>query len=535
MERIAIIDLGSNSIRFVIMQIGPHGSYKLVYQEKKSIRLAEGMTMETRLLTEEAQQRALSCLKVYAHIIKVQKVIKVLAVATAAVRNAVNGASFLRRVRLSTGIPMTIISGKAEAALGFSGVIHTIDRKDFLLFDLGGASVEISLVRNKQRIHSVSIPMGAVTLTEMFQSSGTVDYDKISEIRDYIQRQLNKISWLPKEPMEVIGVGGTVRNLAKVHQRSSSYPLPKLHNYNLPVESLFTLVKSICDKTYEERKRISGLSEERADIIIAGALVVQEIVRRAKASYLTISGCGLREGLFFHYYDPIYDPEGTWKEDMLIRSVKNYLYTLPIQYDFHTSYVTAMALSMFDQWQKVHGLGGRMRKILTAAGFLHDTGSIVNYYSHARHSAYITANAHIFGWSHREQIMCALVCAFHHGYSNKYLKGASHARILTEVQMKEVRMLSLFLALAEGFDESHEQCITRMICTSGKNAMDLRIYTNRENFDVPAHAVQHLIPEFRKIFQVPLRIQWFPGSTIKNEMKETAEGLEFDISGEKTE
>ena len=171
MERIAIIDLGSNSIRFVIMQIGPHGSYKLVYQEKKSIRLAEGMTMETRLLTEEAQQRALSCLKVYAHIIKVQKVIKVLAVATAAVRNAVNGASFLRRVRLSTGIPMTIISGKAEAALGFSGVIHTIDRKDFLLFDLGGASVEISLVRGKQRIHSVSIPMGAVTLTEMFQSS----------------------------------------------------------------------------------------------------------------------------------------------------------------------------------------------------------------------------------------------------------------------------------------------------------------------------------------------------------------------------
>ncbi|WP_423780793.1 Ppx/GppA phosphatase family protein, partial [Dialister succinatiphilus] len=167
MERIAIIDLGSNSIRFVIMQIGAHGSYKLIYQEKKSIRLAEGMTLDSRQLTEEAQQRALQCLTVYAHIMAVQKVKKILAVATAAVRNAVNGASFLKRVHLNTGIPMTIISGKAEAALGFSGVAHTIDRRDFLLFDLGGASVEISLVKNKKRVHSISIPLGAVTLTEM--------------------------------------------------------------------------------------------------------------------------------------------------------------------------------------------------------------------------------------------------------------------------------------------------------------------------------------------------------------------------------
>lgn len=200
MERIAIIDLGSNSIRFVIMQIGAHGSYKLIYQEKKSIRLAEGMTLDSRQLTEEAQQRALQCLTVYAHIMAVQKVKKVLAVATAAVRNAVNGASFLKRVRLNTGIPMTIISGKAEAALGFSGVAHTIDRKDFLLFDLGGASVEISLVKNKKRVHSISIPLGAVTLTEMFHSSGSVPYDMINEIKNFIQKNWLRSPGSPKSP-----------------------------------------------------------------------------------------------------------------------------------------------------------------------------------------------------------------------------------------------------------------------------------------------------------------------------------------------
>ena len=528
MDRIAIIDLGSNSIRFVIMQIGSHGSYKLIYQEKKSIRLADGMTPDSRQLTEEAQQRALKCLSVYAHIITVQKVKKVMAVATAAVRNAINGASFLKRVRLTTGIPMTIISGKAEASLGFSGVIHTIDRKDFLLFDLGGASVEISLVRSKERIHSISIPIGAVTLTELFQSSGTVSTEKINEIKSFIQEKLSKIPWFPKEPMEVIGIGGTVRNLAKIHQRASSYPLPKLHNYNLPVENLFAMVKSICSKSYEDRQKISGLSSERADIIIAGVLVVQEIIRKARASYLTVSGCGLREGLFFHYHDPIYDQEGHWKDDMLLSSVKNYLYTLPLEYDFHTSYVTAIALSLFDQWKKIHHLNDRMRRILAAAGLLHDTGAIINYYSHARHSAYITANAHIFGWSHREQLMCALLCAFHHGYSSKFMKANAHVRILSDVQMKEVRMLALFLALAEGLDESHEQCITRLICTSSPQAMDLRIYTSQENFDVPAHAVKALYRDFEKNFRLPLRIQWFPGSSSKNELAGQAAALGFD-------
>lgn len=162
----------------------------------------------------------------------------------------------------------------------------------------------------------------------MFQSSGTVSQSKLTEMKKFIQAKLDKITWFPDTPLPVIGVGGTVRNLAKVHQRSTGYPLPKLHNYNLPSEDLFEMVKDITSKTFEERQRISGLSSERADIIIAGALTVQEIIRKAKSSYLTISGCGLREGLFFHYYDPIYDKDGDKRQHMLINSVKNYLHTV---------------------------------------------------------------------------------------------------------------------------------------------------------------------------------------------------------------
>ena len=149
MEQVAVIDLGSNSIRFIIIEITQNGAHKLVYQEKESIRLSAGMLENNMCLTEEAQQRALKLLSVYAHIIESQHIGTVLAVATAAVRNARNGASFIKRVRAKTGIPMTVISGYAEATLGFSGVIHTIDEKDFLLFDLGGASIGLEILKGR--------------------------------------------------------------------------------------------------------------------------------------------------------------------------------------------------------------------------------------------------------------------------------------------------------------------------------------------------------------------------------------------------
>lgn len=512
MERIAIIDLGSNSIRFIIMQIAATGAYKLIYQEKKSIRLSEGMTKDDRMLTEAAQRRALDCLKVYAHAARVLHVTKILAVATAAVRNSRNGASFLKRVRTTTGIPMTIISGREEARLGFSGVIHTIDQKDFLLFDLGGASVEISLVRNKRRIHSISIPMGAVTLTEMFGSTDTVSPEKKAQIQRYIRKKLTDIAWLPKGKISIIGIGGTVRNLAKIHQRRIQYPLPKLHNYQFPAKSLFPLVDELCRKNCAERKRISGLSAERADIIIAGSLVVSELVRLTGAESLTISGCGIREGLFFHYYDPLYGKDRDWEQRMLLSSVRNYRKTLPLDDLSHTRYVTAMADYLFDHWKTLHGLTDRDRLLLTAAGLMHDIGGLINYYSHARHSAYMIANAHLFGLTHKEQLICSLIAAFHHGYSGKLLKTSSHLSLIDDDDLLKIKKLSLFLSIAEGLDETKEQCITRLICHASPNMAELRVYTNQDSFDVQAHALQPFLRSFEKTFGRPLDIQWFPGS-----------------------
>jgi exopolyphosphatase/guanosine-5'-triphosphate,3'-diphosphate pyrophosphatase len=508
MERIAIIDLGSNSVRFVIMHIESDGAYKLVYQEKKGIRLSEGMTENHMSLTEAAQERALSCMRVYAHMASVHHITHMIAVATAAVRNAVNGNNFLSRVQQETGIPLKVITGKQEAELGYRGVVNTINETDFIMFDLGGASIEISLIKNRQRIESVSLPLGAVTVTEKFHSQETVSSDVKKSMRDYIKQYLRPLEWLKNQSLPIIGVGGTMRNLAKIHQKKFHYAIPKLHNYEISCTDLFDLCALICDKNYEERKKIPGLSSERADIIVAGVLIISELVRMINPSRLIVSGCGLREGLFFYYYGPSYMNGQNYPRDMLLFSVLNYRHTLPLDDDRHSRYVTSLAVSMFDQWKPMHHLLPRDRQLLTASGLLHDIGKLINYYNHAAHSAYMIANAHIFGLSHHEQIICALIAAFHHGYSGKMTRFISYYQVLNSEELTRVRRLSLFLSMAEALDETYEQCVKKLSCHVQETAADIEIELYSGNCDTARHSLEPLMSSFEKTFKKPLSITW---------------------------
>ena len=512
MNRIAIIDLGSNSIRFIIMEISKDGVYRLIYQEKKPIRLAEGMTLKSPLLTEHAQERALHCLQVYRHIADAYQVTKIIAVATAAVRNAHNGSSFLKKVRSLTHIPMTIISGKQEAALGFIGVLHTIPMSDFILFDLGGASLEISLVQNHKRIHSVSIPIGALTLTEKFKTGGHVSPSIIKNIQNYIKERFTKIPWLAKAKLPLIGIGGTVRNLGKIYQRKANYPLPKVHQYQISAKNLLPLITHISQCTPEERRKIPGLSPERNDIITAGALIIGELIKYTQTKYITISGCGLREGLFYHWYAPIYDPKGETYKNMLISSTRNFYNTFPHENDKHTRFVTALALSLFDQWQQTLQLPNYVRNILYTAALLHDTGKYINYYNHEKHSTYMISHARIYGWTHKEQIMCAVTCAFHHRFSAKVLKSIPEISILNEKDLIQVKTISCILALAEALDAGYDESISQIIGNTKKEILNLRVYLKGNHLHIYQYTTKQITETFRKIINRPLHIEWYPDS-----------------------
>ena len=269
MERIAFIDLGSNSVRFVIYEISDTGSYRLIYQEKNSIRLSENMWGNHKL-TEPAMNRALVSLQSYVHMAKALEVNSIKAVATAAVRLAKNGDEFIETVKRETGLDLECISGEEEARLGFLGVINTIGLKDFVIFDLGGASTEVTLVRNRQIEQSVSLPIGALTLTGTYQKGDEFTDKEYNKMIKAIRKAIEEQPWLKNTKMPLLGIGGTARNIAKMDQRKLSYPITKLHNYEIPYHRFTELLDEVRSKPLAQRKKINGLSSERADIIIAG-------------------------------------------------------------------------------------------------------------------------------------------------------------------------------------------------------------------------------------------------------------------------
>lgn len=448
-ERIAIIDLGSNSARLIVMHIYENGAYNLVYNQKESVRLSEGMNA-TLLLQPEAISRALSTLKTFAHMCQLFHVDKIIGVATAAVRNAKNGAEFIALVQEETDIALEIISGEKEAELGYIGVMNTIDLTDGLLFDLGGGSTELTLIHNRKIKKAVSLPFGAVTLTERFAVQNKISPAKLAELHTFILTELYKLPWLKRSFAPLIGIGGTARNIAKMDQKYKNYPFSKVHNYRLGPISFDELWKTICKTTLAQRKKLPGLSSERADIILAGVNIVKCLLDVTQASQLIISGCGVREGLFLQYYQTKLHQEPVIA-DILQHSTYNML--LAYEGDVHHAYhVATLAEAIFDGWREEMGLLLVDKKLLRVAALLHDIGITINYYDHPRHSSYLVENARLFGLTHREQMIVAVIAGWHNGPSLKYYRSRIYSEFLDERDWHTARKLSLLLAIAEILD-----------------------------------------------------------------------------------
>ena len=226
MQRIAIIDIGSNSARLVISHIYKNGAYNMVYNQKEALRLSQKVD-EKNMLTEVAFSSTIETMKSFAYMCKIYQADKTIAVATAAIRNAANGAELVARVAEETGIQLHIISGNTEAYISYLGVINTLNVKDGIIFDLGGGSTELILFKNRKILESVSLPIGAVNTTSMFNTRNVMPANVFSDVSFFIMSRLEKYPWLKQNGLPLIGVGGTARTVAKIIQREKKYPATK--------------------------------------------------------------------------------------------------------------------------------------------------------------------------------------------------------------------------------------------------------------------------------------------------------------------
>lgn len=502
-ERIAIIDLGSNSARLIVMHIYEKGAYNLVYNQKESVRLSEGMNA-TLHLQPEAIGRALSTLKIFAHMCQLFQVDKIIGVATAAVRNAKNGDQFIALAEKETGILLDVISGELEAELGFIGAMNTIDLTDGLLFDLGGGSTELTLVKNRQIKQSISLPFGAVTLTERFGLQDKVNDAKIAELQAFIQAQLASLPWLKKTFAPLVGIGGTARNIAKIDQRLKNYPFAKVHNYRLGPLSFDQILELIDKTSLAQRRKLPGLSSERADIIIAGVNIVKGLLDITQAPQLVISGCGVREGLFLQYYQAKYQQPPIMK-NILEHSTHNVL--LAHEGDpNHAYHIASLAETLFDGWQDHLALRSGDKKLLKVAALLHDIGITINYYDHPRHSSYLIENARLFGLTHREQILAAVIAGWHNGTSAKYYRNRIYSEFLDEGDWHIARKLAMLLAIAECLDVTQMGLVKTVQALIKTKAAVLKLYLS-EPAPIERQALQKCDKWIKKDLGLALEIE----------------------------
>ncbi len=294
MKKAAIIDLGSNSIRMSIFEVLDENKFRPLKQFRKMIRLSEGMG-EKRELQPEARLRAVQALLEYKSISQKEGTDHLLAMATAAVRRASNQKDFIREVEETTGIKLNVLSGEEEATLDCLAITKTLGIEKGIVCDIGGGSTEfIAILDGEMQIPPISIPIGSRTLTEMFFSGGETP-DAISEANAYIEKKISELPWLDKmQNAHIVGIGGTLRALAKLHSAdTTNEPISEHH---ISAEETDRLFREISESSFDQRKTMIGIGEERADIILAGLLILMKLKNQIASPEIAVADVGIREG-----------------------------------------------------------------------------------------------------------------------------------------------------------------------------------------------------------------------------------------------
>ena len=440
-QRTAIIDLGSNTARLVVMRFVPGLSYHLEDEIREIVRLREGMTEQG--LSEAAMTRGLFTLRLFKRFCDSIEVSQIIATATSAVREAANGAEFLQRVAQEVGLPLRLLSGEEEALFGVLGALNAADLDDGAVIDIGGGSAQLSQVRERRFVRGQALTLGALALTERFVRSDPIKKKELKAIEAEIARQLDEVEWLDRERGPLVGLGGTIRNLAKIEAARRDFPLPNINGFRLHRAALETTIDELIALPLEKRRRISGLARDRADIILPGALVLRAAMERLSVSELSISEYGLREGLFFEHFR--HDLPGHVAPDLRLFAVLN----LARFYDFqetHAFHVRHLTRRLFDQLQPLHGYGERERELLSAAALLHDIGMAIKYNDHHKYSQTLISSSALPGFSPREVALIALLARYHRKGAPKL---GDYDTLLDESDEIRLLKLSALLRLAE--------------------------------------------------------------------------------------
>jgi exopolyphosphatase/guanosine-5'-triphosphate,3'-diphosphate pyrophosphatase len=403
---LGVIDIGSNSTRLVVFDSQFPGEHRVVAEVKATLRLQRHI-LPDGTLEEAAVDDLVSHLKDFAAVSRARGATRTRAVATSAVRQATNGEHVLARVRRETGLDLTIISGDEEARLAFAGAVYGLPVEQGVLVDIGGGSMELVRFRDRKMVSSATLPLGALKVTDQFLRSDPPTRKEITQLGKHAECLMVEAGVSPLRPGESLVVtGGTVRNLAKVDRRVVDRRFGRLHGYVIPADRLRKLVGRLRGMTAAQRGDLKGLSAERADSILGGALSLLAAVKLLQADSVQVSGKGLREGLATEYGDSVLPPvEAVRAQSISALSAK--FGTWSAQRAAVKGVVAAQLVSVLDG-----ALAPEMARLVSFAAAIVDAGSTLDYYNRFEHAARIVETGDIRGFTRREIALIAAALLF---------------------------------------------------------------------------------------------------------------------------
>ncbi len=497
MRKLGIIDIGSNSIRLAIIQIRTDGSYSVIDELGDSVRLGE-KTNGSNTISKAKMESAINTLRAFQNLCEALEVQEMICVATEAVRRASNQAKFIEQVRNQLNMEIRIITGLEEAYYDYFGIVNTLNLSDGLIMDIGGSSTELILVSGREIKNSISLPFGAISLSQMFHLEHAVHEQTKKELHHFLLNHFNKIKWI-QGGQPLIGIGGSFRNIGKIDRKLQKYPLDITHNYSLSDSSLQNIYHMVSELSSEERKEIKGLSKDRADILPGAISEIAVILEITGIHEIIISGSGLREGLLYEHLRQSRQPV----EDVLDSSLQNIMRNYEVN-QTHARQVWKMAYQLYDQLRLEFPEDHQCRNALKTAALLHDCGIGISYYDHHKHSFYMILNSRLNGLTHKELIMAAEVALLHRKDEAKI--AVPYRALLSNEEILTVQKLGVLLRIAESFDRRQNGNIFNLQLKYEKDSIEIKVDAK----EAPTMEIKDALSvasSFRKVFKRQIYIE----------------------------
>jgi exopolyphosphatase/guanosine-5'-triphosphate,3'-diphosphate pyrophosphatase len=507
-KRLAAIDIGTNSIRCIIVEVTENGDFRVLDDERAMVRLGEGLAA-TGAISPAASERAREALVRMRKIIDGLGVEVIEAVATSAVRKASNGREFLAAIEGDTGLHVRIIDGREEAELAALSAWHHFDMANarYLLVDIGGGSVEIVSAVGSHIEEIASLELGAVFLTEKFLAKDPIPDKDFERLRKHIRRELGQARGEMESPvLYLIGSGGTMTSIGSMVMAMRMERYDSVHGYEVLHSEVMHLLAMLQRMTCKERRATPGLSPERADIIVAGVAVVAELMRLFGSNVLKVNERGIREGLILlglhkhGFLDRRHKPRD-WRT-----SVRDFARSCHVD-ESHSEQVARIALRIFDALGPSYGLDERPRQLLEAAALLHDVGYFISYSKHHKHSYHLIRYSSLFDFSPREKELIANLARYH----RKGLPKKKHENFvsLSPEDQELVKKLGGILRLADGLDRRRGGQVRDLECTLGKGCCSIRLQ-GAEDLSVEIYGGQAKSDLFEAAFGCTLELTGEP-------------------------